>query len=107
LLERLDEGGIVAVGPGFVELGFAELGLWELGFVKLGFGEPGFVDFVELDASTQYEYPSQKVISQSSETAGFSAMNLVCVILKAVSTEKHESPDLAVYHFRQFDAIPG
>ena len=45
----IDEGGLVAVG----------------------------VDFVELDASTQYEYPSQNFVTQSFETSGFSAMNCV------------------------------
>lgn len=66
----------------------------------------------ELDVTTppmptQYEYPAQKLVVQSFETAGFQTINCVCVIPNAVSTEEHPSPALTVYHLLQFEAVPG
>jgi len=50
-----------------------------------------------LSMPTQYEILTQKLVIQSFETAGFHLRKSACEILKAVSTEKHESPDLTVY----------
>jgi hypothetical protein len=40
-----------------------------------------------LPTPMQYAYPSQKLVRQSFETAGFQAINCACVMAKAVSTE--------------------
>jgi len=45
------------------------------------------LDVTTLPTPTQYAYPSQKLVRQSFETAGFQAMNCACVMAKAVSTE--------------------
>jgi len=60
-----------------------------------------------LSMPTQYEILTQKLVIQSFETAGFHLRKSACEILKAVSTEKHESPDLTVYHLLQFEAVFG
>ena len=71
--------------------------------------DPMEEDFEVLVLSTpiQYEYFVQKLLIQSLETAGFHLMKSACDILKRVSTELHESPDLTVYHLLQFEADPG
>lgn len=45
------------------------------------------LDVTTLPTPMQYEYPAQKLVVQSFETAGFQTINCVCVIPNAVSTE--------------------
>lgn len=47
---------------------------------------------------TQYEFPSQKPVLQSSLTAGFHSRNCFSVIAYSAATSVHESPALTVYH---------
>ena len=62
---------------------------------------------VVLPMPTQYAFFNQKFVIQSSETSGFHLRNSACEILKSVSTVKHESPDLTVYHLLQFETVFG
>jgi hypothetical protein len=55
---------------------------------------------------TQYESPTQKLVPQSEDTAGFQSRNCILVMLKAVSIVAQVSPVTTSYHSLQVLIVP-